>query len=210
MSQSTEVGLDEEKETRVTFVIDRDNKFSIIYVNGVLMTVKQLSDQGMGVNKVYEDFTHSEKMYLNSKKGVGLFGACDIKQLRIYDRALDHEEILLNHLADMPIQQQRERYKFNFENSTTPEIRLYGDISRMSNTIPANVRLKYTSPNSELYGESINFSTEASEMLIQGTSSLAYILKNFTIYLKDDNLMDYYYTPYRNGVLENVYCFKAD
>ena len=161
-------------------------------------------------HKVYEDFTHSEKMYLNSKKGVGLFGACDIKQLRIYDRALDHEEILLNHLADMPIQQQRERYKFNFENSTTPEIRLYGDISRMSNTIPANVRLKYTSPNSELYGESINFSTEASEMLVQGTSSLQYILKNFTIYLKDDNLMDYYYTPYRNGIPENVYCFKAD
>ena len=37
-----------------------------------------------------------------------------------------------------------------------------------------------------------------------------YRRSDYDDYLKDDNLMDYYYTPYRNGVPENVYCFKAD
>ena len=44
----------------------------------------------------------------------------------------------------------------------------------------------------------------------QGTSSLQYVLKNFTVRLKDENMADYYYSPYPNGVLENTYCLKCD
>ena len=44
----------------------------------------------------------------------------------------------------------------------------------------------------------------------QGTSSLQYVLKNFTARLKDENMADYYYSPYPNGVLENTYCLKCD
>ena len=44
----------------------------------------------------------------------------------------------------------------------------------------------------------------------QGTSSLQYVLKNFTVRLKDENMADYYYSPYPNGILENTYCLKCD
>ena len=44
----------------------------------------------------------------------------------------------------------------------------------------------------------------------QGTSSLQYVLKNFTARLKDESLAPYEYTPYPNGVKEDVYCFKCD
>lgn len=44
----------------------------------------------------------------------------------------------------------------------------------------------------------------------QGTSSLQYVLKNFTARLKDESLAVFEYTPYPNGIMEDTYCFKAD
>ena len=35
-------------------------------------------------------------------------------------------------------------------------------------------------------------------------------MKNYTIYLKDESHTDAYYTPYKNGILENVFCLKCD
>ena len=206
------VYLDEDTEIRLTFVIDRVNKFGLIYVNGVINRPFYLSDSGSGVNAFYEDFTHDQKIYLNSEKGLKNFGACDIKRLRVYGRALSSDEVIQNHLADIEnINTQRERYKFNFENKTTPAIKMYASeesLGNMTDTISVPVRIKYESPNEDFYGAS--FDLPSCDVTLQGTSSLQYVLKNYTARLKDENLAEYMYTPYKNGVPESVYCFKAD
>lgn len=209
LTNTGKVGLDTDIETRLTFVIDRQNKFAKIYVNGVLCRAFYLSDTGSGVNKVYEDFTHDQKIYLNSKKGESLFGACEIKNLRVYSRALSSDEVIQNHIADIKdLQQQKKLYDFNYNNTTTPKIYMSGNMEGMNGTISKEMRVKYVSPNSDLYGES--FDLPYCQVKWQGTSSLTYVLKNYTIELKDENRADWYYTPYRNGIPEHIYCLKCD
>lgn len=213
LTSNGKVALDEDTETRLTYVIDRDNKFAKIYVDGVLCRAFYLSDSGSGVNKLYEDFTHSEKIYLNSEKGKKNFGKCKIKGLRVYNRALSHDEVLQNHIADIKdLDEQKKIYDFNYNNFTTPTIHLYttenGNFDNMTNLVPQEIRVKYTSPNEDLYGQS--FDLPYCQVQWQGTSSIAYVLKNYQIWLKDENKADYYYTPFKNSKPEKVLTIKAD
>ena len=195
--------------TTLSFVIDRSNKFGKIYINGVCSRAFSLSDSGSGVNAVREDFTHSQKIFLNSRKGLEKFGACEIKDIRIYSRTLSHDEILQNYIAqESDLQVQESLYRLNYENVTLPVIRMYGDTTNMTLETPVQMRIKYTSPNEDKYGQS--FDLPYCQVNWQGTSSLQYVLKNFTVRLKDESMSDYLYTPYPDGILENVYCFKAD
>ena len=111
LTSNGKVALDEDTETRLTYIIDRDNKFAKIYVDGVLCRAFYLSDSGSGVNKLYEDFTHDQKIYLNSEKGIKNFGKCKIKSLRIYNRALSHDEVLQNHIADIKDLKEQQKMK---------------------------------------------------------------------------------------------------
>lgn len=206
------VFLDEDTETRLTFVVDRTNKFGLVYINGVINRAFYLSDTGSGVNRFYEDFTHGQKIYLNCEKGLKNFGAVDIKRFRVYGRALTSDEVLQNHLADIEdITKQKDRYKFNFENKTTPAIKIYcpeDQLKNMSDVVAVPCRVKYESPNEDFFGAS--FDLPRCDVNWQGTSSLQYILKNYTIRLKDESGAPYYYTPYKNGIKETVFCMKCD
>ena len=203
------VRLGENEWIRLTFIIDRSGKLGKIFINGILNRAFYLSDSGTGVDRTYENFAHKQKMYINSKKGISHFGTCKIKQLRIYDRALTDDEVLQNKLADISnLDEQKEVYRFNYENSTIPQIRMYGDTSNMTNLVQVPMMVKYISTNEELYGES--FDAPYTNVMWQGTSSSKDIGKNYTIYLKDENKEDMYYTPYKNGVLENVFCLNYD
>ena len=213
LTSNGKVSLDEDTETRLTYVIDRDGKFAKIYVDGVLCRAFQLSDSGSGTNKLYEDFTHNQKIYLNSEKGVKNFGKCKIKNLRIYNRALSHDEVLQNHIADIKdLKEQQKLYDFNYNNFTTPTIHLYttenGNFDNMTNLVSQEIRVKYTSPNEDLYGQS--FDLPYCQVQWQGTSSIAYVLKNYQIWLKDENKADYYYTPFKNSKPEKVLTIKCD
>ena len=73
---------------------------------------------------------------------------------------------------------------------------------------PVSMRIKYTSPNEDKYGQS--FDLPYCQVNWQGTSSLQYVLKNFTARLKDENMAPYEYTPYPNGIPNDTFCFKAD
>ena len=65
-------------------------------------------------------------------------------------------------------------------------IRMYGDTSKMTLETPVPMRIKYTSPNEDKYGQS--FDLPYCQVNWQGTSSLQYVLKNFTARLKDENI----------------------
>ena len=203
------VKLDEDTDTRLTYVVDRQNKLAIIYLNGVINRVFQLSDTGTGVNTLYENFSHKEKIFLNSRKGEDLFADCKIYSLRVYNRALSHEEVLQNHIADIDdLEEQEKAYNRNYANTDIPEIRMYGDTSNMTGEIFQTMRIKYTSPNEELYGQS--FDTMYNQVRWQGTSSQQYNMKNYQVYLRDNNMADMYYTPFPNGIPEHIYTFKCN
>ena len=209
LAQPGEVTTDADTWMTMTYVIDRKNKFGKIFIDGVCSRAFFLSDKGSGTNAVREDFTHSQKIYLNSKKGLSNFGACEIKDLRIYNRALSDDEILQNFIAqEKNFDKQKELNDLNYNNKTLPVIRMYGDMTNMTLETPVTMRIKYTSPNEDKYGQS--FDLPYCQVNWQGTSSLQYVLKNFTARLKDENMAPFEYSPYPNGILEDVYCFKAD
>ena len=203
------VTTDKDRELTLSFVIDRKNKFAKIFIDGICSRAFTLSDSGSGTSATREDFTHVQKIFLNSKKGLSNFGACKIKDFRVYNRALSDDEIVSNYIAQISnLKEQEAMFNFNFDNKTLPQIRMYGDTSNMTLETPVSMRIKYTSPDEDKYGQS--FDLPYCQVNWQGTSSLQYVLKNFTARLKDENMAVYEYSPYVNGVKEDTYCFKCD
>lgn len=201
-------GFNEDTKTRITFAIDRDNKFAKIYVNAVLCECYKLTDDGVGVSKVFEDFSNSSYIYLNSRKGTSEFGNCKIYGLRGYDRCLTDDEIIQLHLADIKdTKEQEAKYNFNFNNEL-PTIYVYGDTTGISKDNRVKVRINYMSTDETKYGSS--FDLNNCELHWQGTSSLQYPVKNYRIRLYDEFGEKYMYSPFPNGIKENVFCLKAD
>ena len=209
ISNEGKVFVNANEWTTMSFVIDRKTKFAKIFINGVCTRAFKLSDSGSGVSAILEDFAFRGKMYLNCSKDLTNRGVCDIKDLRVYRRPLTDDEIVKNVIAqETDLQKQKELYDFNFNNTSLPVMRMYGDTSNMTLETPVSMRIKYSSPNTEKYGQP--FDLPYCQVNWQGTSSLDYVLKNYNIVLKDANMADAYYSPYPNGVPENIFCLKAD
>ena len=214
-SSGTSVGKvnldDESGEVHLTWVLDRENKFMKTYINGVLSRIMYLTDSGSGVNKYYEDFSHLNYIYLNSTKGKNC-GTNNIKRVRVYGHALTSDQVLQNHLANIKdLIEQEKQYKFNYDNTTLPVMKLWGDTTNMTAEQTVNMQIQYISPNEEKYGASFFTNIPNNPVRIQGTSSLQYVRKNYTIFLKDEYGADMYYNPFGEGSMpENVFCLKAD
>ena len=206
------VNLDDQSgEIHLTWVLDRNNKFFKVYVDGVLCRIMFLSDSGSGVNKFYEDFSLSSYIYLNSTKGKTC-GTNNIRRFRVYDHALTSDQVIQNHLASITdLEKQEEMYNFNYKNTTLPKMYLTGDTTNMTHEQTVPMGIEYISPNEDKYGQSFNTGIQNNPVRIQGTSSLQYVRHNYTIFLKDEYGADMYYNPYGEGsVAENVFCLKAD
>ena len=211
-SSAGKVNLDDENgEIHLTWVLDRENKFLKVYVNAVLSRIMYLTDSGSGVDKKYEDFSLDEYIYLNSTKGENC-GTNNIKRFRVYDRALTSDEVLRNYLANITDLAEQERlYNFNYKNTTMPKMYLTGDTTNMTPEQTVPMKIEYVSSNEDKYGQSFFTGIQNNLVRIQGTSSLQYVLKNYTIYLKDEYGADMYYNPYGVGSKpSNVFCLKAD
>ena len=211
-ASASKTNLDDESgEIHLTWVLDRENKFFKIYINGILSRIMFLTDDGVGTNKFYEDFSHDNHIFLNSTKGLNC-GTNNIKRFRVYGHALTSDQVLQNHIANIKdLEKQEEVYNFNYNNSTLPKMYLYGDTTNMTNTQTVDMRIEYISPNEEKFGSSFNTGIQNNPVCIQGTSSLAYVRKNYTIYLKDEFGSDMYYNPYGEGsIADHVFCLKAD
>ena len=199
--------VEQDSISKATFVIDRDNKIAKIYNNGVLTETFLMQDS--------ENFTNNTKIFLGAKletvdsKWVpNVFGNCEIYSFRVYARALDSEEIVKNFVADIPdMDEQQAKYLLNYENSM-PTMYFYGDTSAMTKENKVPLRIKYISGNADEYGAS--FDLENCQVGWQGTSSLQYAVKNYKIKLKNPDGSKYKYSPFKNGILEDTFCLKAD
>lgn len=199
--------VEQDSISKATFVIDRDNKIAKIYNNGVLTETFLMQDS--------ENFTNNTKIFLGTKletvdsKWVpNVFGNCEIYSFRVYARALDSEEIVKNFVADIPdMDEQQAKYLLNYENAM-PTMYFYGDTSSMTKENKVPLRIKYISGNADEYGAS--FDLENCQVGWQGTSSLQYAVKNYKIKLKNPDGSKYKYSPFKNGILEDTFCLKAD
>ena len=57
--------------------------------------------------------------------------------------------------------------KWNYE-THIPKLYLYGDISKCSTTNPSYVRVKFESPDTNLYGESFDMESSNTPIYLQG------------------------------------------
>lgn len=199
--------VEQDSVSNAAFVIDRDNQIAKIYNNGVLSETFLMTAN--------ENFANTTKIYLNAKlesdsgKWVpSIFGNCEIYSIRVYARALESDEIVHNMIADIAdMDEQQEKYLLNYENAM-PTMYFYGDTSAMTKDNKVPLRIRYISGDANEYGAS--FDLENCQVSWQGTSSLQYAVKNYKIRLKNPDGSKYKYTPFKNGILEDTFCLKAD
>ena len=246
-------------DMRVTFVVNRtstyyeeyiidENGYSVLnpnptykpnpmiqtYIDGIFTDVAMLSDSGSGNNKIYESFANTEKVLINTDKMKEVFGNNEIKSIRIYNRPLDHEEVLQNYMADFDdLMEQKAIYDKNYVtvDSDIPTLNFFdteiGKCDIMTKDNKQWINIVYTSPNKELYGESFDL---IGQCQWQGTSSLAYPVKNYKFKLYDyardaeGNIIEELrndknsyvkkkvdlYPADGNGHKENTFCLKVD
>lgn len=214
ISQEAKVYITPEERTTVSLQIDRQNKFAKIYVNGIITSAFKLTDSGSGTSTVLESFAHNGKIYVGCDKNLDNIGNCTIYDIRVYERRVSNDEIVKNVIAqEKDLRKQEDLYNFCFNNNTLSTMRLYSDevenkVENMTNTNKITMRAVYRSTNTEKYGQP--FELKYCKVYWQGTSSLDYIRKNYNLELYDDDLKEFYYSPYPNSVQEYLFCLKCD
>jgi hypothetical protein len=214
ISQEAKVYITPEERTTVSLQIDRQNKFAKIYVNGIITSAFKLTDSGSGTSTILESFAHNGKIYVGCDKNLDNIGNCTIYDIRVYERRVSNDEIVKNVIAqEKDLRKQEDLYNFCFNNNTLSTMRLYSDevenkVSNMTNTNKITMRAVYRSTNTEKYGQP--FELKYCKVYWQGTSSLDYIRKNYNLELYDDDLKEFYYSPYPNAVQEYLFCLKCD
>ena len=189
--------------TSVIFVIDRNELKAKIYLNGVMCRAFHLSDYSIDGVPYLEDFT------VNNTIMLGGSGHARIKNLRVYQVALTTDEILNNFMANERNKgKQKELVEFQKGNHL-PTLTIYCDFSGLGKDDKKPCSITYVSTDEEKYGKSFTLSHKKSTCQYQGTSSMAYPIKNYRINLADEKGEKWYYDfPY--GKPERRFTLKAD
>ena len=195
--------------TRVTWVINREDLTMICYVNAIITKCIYITD--------VEQFRMDNVIYLGASfdelddnldangKPIPHYASCEIKNFRMYDRPLTDEEVLQNHIADIKDKEEqlaiREK---NYGDSTIPIIKFEGNVDGMTGDIYKLLTIDYNDP----LDPSKRFRQEQCKVYWQGTSSLEYPVKNYTIELRSGGNA-WEYAPKDNWLPETRYTLKA-
>lgn len=201
----------ENKLTRATIVIDYDNEYpnSMLYMDGIVSNIVYLSPES--------NYVHNNKIYLGCQPDANgdmiNFGECTIKTLRVYNRALSHVEVLQNHVADLPYDEQ-EAFRIRNEGKDIPTIEFFGSFEGMDADNQVPLRIKYLSNG---YGTGINYDLPKCMVDWQGNSSLQYPIKNYNIdlYSEEYNADEGEYEAFKcqmqdNWSVQDSYHIKAN
>ena len=206
-----QIDLDYESgEIQLDFVIDREKKLCLIYLDGIVTRYWSLADSGNNRESFAID---QDYIYLNfsalSEEFCG--GTNVIRKFLCYERALSHDEVVNNWVANASdIIEMEKRHNWCY-NTQIPKLQIYGDISNISSSVPAYVRIKYISPDEEKYGASFDLESANSPIYLQGTSSLGYSRKNYRFVLIDNNGQQYFHEMFPGNALpESTYTAKCD
>ena len=186
----------------VAFVVDRELKLMYIYINGIISKIIAITSG--------ETFTFDGKILLgagrNSSGEVANFANCSIRSLNVYNRALTDEEVLQNYIANFATaDEQKLIYELNYGDSQIPTMSFVGNMSGMNEDEEVDMQITYNDP----LDTTKNFSQDRCKVSWQGTSSLLYPIKNYTIKLRE-NGQDWAYTPKDEWKTETRYTLKAN
>ena len=187
------------------FVIDREQKMAKIYLNGVMCEAFALSDYELNGVKYLEDFATDNEIFINKFGGYS-----QIKEIRVYEVALTTEEILNNFISTKTRKaDQKELVEFQ-KGNTLPTLTIYCDFSGLGKDDKKPCNIVYNSPDPALYGESFTLEHKTSLLQYQGTSSMAYPIKNYRLNLRDKDGKKWKYNPFPGGQPEARFTLKAD
>ena len=193
----------DDEMTSVMFIIDRNEATAKIYLNGVMCSAFHLSDYYLDGVPYLEDFT------VNSEIKLGGSGHARIKNLRVYQVALTSDEILNNFMANETSKAaQKELVAFQ-KGDHLPTLTVYCDFSGLGKDDKKPCKIVYTSTDEEKYGKSFILNHYESQLQYQGTSSMAYPIKNYRLNLRDENGDKWYY-DFPKGKPECRFTLKAD
>lgn len=208
-SRMVEAQFQDDTWTRVTWVINRDDLTMICYINGVITRCIYIGDT--------ESFRMDKEIYLGASfdevddnlddngNPIPHYASCSIKNFRMYDRPLTDEEVLQNHIAD--IKDKKEQLAIrekNFGDSTIPIMKFEGNVDGMTGDIYKLITIDYNDP----LDPTKRFRQEQCRVYWQGTSSLEYPVKNYTIELMNGGNA-WEYAPKDDWIPEKRYTLKA-
>ena len=189
--------------TSVMFVIDRNEATAKIYLNGVMCSAFHLSDYSIDGVPYLEDFT------VNNTIMLGGSGYARIKNLRVYQVALSTDEILNNFMANETRKAEQKALVEFQKGDHLPTLTIYCDFSGLGKDDKKPCAITYVSTDEEKYGKSFTLTHKKSTCQYQGTSSMAYPIKNYRINLADEEGNKWKYDfPY--GKPEHRFTLKAD
>lgn len=192
--------------TNVIFVIDRNELTAKIYLNGVMCSAFHLSDYMSNGVSYLEDFTVDKNIIIG---GQSKNGYCEIKNIRVYEVALTTDEILNNFMANER-DKSKQQSLFEFQKGNTlPTLTIYGDFSGLGKNDKKPCKIVYNSTDEVKYGKSFVLDHKKSLLQYQGTSSMAYPIKNYRLNLRDEEGNKLYYA-FPNGKPECRFTLKAD
>ena len=192
--------------TNVIFVIDRNELTAKIYLNGVMCSAFHLSDYMSNGVAYLEDFTVDKNIIIG---GQSKNGYCEIKNIRVYEVALTTDEILNNFMANER-DKSKQQSLFEFQKGNTlPTLTIYGDFSGLGKNDKKPCKIIYNSTDEAKYGKSFVLDHKQSLLQYQGTSSMAYPIKNYRLNLRDEEGNKLYYA-FPNGKPECRFTLKAD
>ena len=169
---------------------------------GMKIVFRRVDGGTIGVNNVAAIIRKSDDDILNSS-------SCEIQTVRMYNRSLSHDEIVNNFIADEhdPDAQMALRH-LNYDTDGMPSMYFYGDTTGMSKDDRVQLRIRYIDPKDP----SKSFDKLNCKVQWQGTSSLAYAVKNYKIRLFDESDIDTkaYLKIKDEWFPETVFTLKAD
>ena len=194
-----------EEDTIVSamFVIDRNEKTAKIYLDGVMCEAFHLTDYTANGVDYLEDFTVDKNIKLGGS------GYCAIRNIRTYQVALTTNEIINNFISNKIVKsEQRELVEFQ-KGTDLPTMTIYCDFSGLGKDDKKPCNISYVSTDVNKYGESFTLDGKYSQLQYQGTSSMAYPIKNYRINPRDKNGKKKI-NPFIGGKPESRFTLKAD
>lgn len=205
-------GVEEkDKPIHVAVTIDPVGKYANIYVNGVLTR----ATAEMSFSKI----TAETRMLVN--RGLSetkpQFGIVKIDAIRFYTTALNHIEILRNYVYNLREEKEQNAVwsknyldidDINAIPDEIPYMTFYltkDDWATMTKDEKKTITITYHDPNPP-EGNETDYTWKKVKTSWQGTSSIAYPIKNFKIKLKDK----YYIKGKDASLAEKTFCLKAD
>ena len=213
---------------KIAFVVQakKENRLLELYVNGILCQAKQYAS----TDSLLQDKAVNIKITSESAD-------VELRNLRVYDRALGDDEELGNYMVD---RQTTDEMVVLFENNQVMNdegtdvdidklramgksvMRIVGDVNLLNQTNNKKFEVPVDIYFYSAYGKEYDFIVYQCGLRIQGTSSTTYPRKNYRIYLSRES--KYGTRLYVNGVEQpdfkysfkpgarpiDIFCLKAD